>query len=382
MTSTITASTDAGRRRRIIPALLALAVAVAACGGDTTTSTTQTPVTTTTVPDTTTTPPTTVPTEPTVVDWDDRDATVTLDGGWSLTHCEGEAPLWCVSRDGEVVGVLEYFIADPLSYDVYDLDADAETNLRAIAQNFIDAFVQDRAAGCGADYRFEPIEPKAFDFGANPGLAYGFRGVTADGAASEYNLQYSTLSHGRLIFMVAAAYDEGGCPGKDDLVSFDSSTLAEFQPHLEALLTSSPLPGGDPETGLALPDGFNFAWILEVEDGLVVDPAYVLSGDEARAQAIADGVIAEGEDLPNDLYIWNPTEDRIRVQMADEVKWTVIASGADQALAARESSREEVAAILGGGDSGDVYGLTPDFAPFDLLVIGGRVIEVNQRYLP
>ena len=372
-------------RLRILPAVLALAVVVAACGGDTageSTTTTQPPTTTTTVPDTTTTPPTTTPTEPVVIDWLDRAMTVTLDGGWTVTHCEGDAPLLCVSRDGEIAGVLEWFIADPLSYDAYDPAADDETNLRAIATDFIGIFEQDRASGCGAEYGFEPIAPTAFDFGGNPGLAYGFQGVTAGGAPSEYNLQYSTLAHGRLIFLVAAAYDEGGCPGKDDTISFDSAVLQEFQPHLEELLVASPLPGGDPETGLALPDGFNFAWILEAEDGLIVDPAHVLSGDAAREQAVADGVIAEGEDLPNDIYIWNPTEDRIRVQMADEVKWTVIAPGGDGALAARASSQDEVAAILAGGDPGDVYGVMPGFAPFDLLVIGGEVVEVNERYLP
>lgn len=237
-------------RMRIIPTLLALAVTLAACGDDTAVETTTTqPTTTTTVPDTTTTPPTTIPTEPVVIDWDDRDMSVALDGGWTVTHCEGDAPLLCVSRDGDFVGVLERFIADPFSYTTYDPAADDETNLRAIAADFIAVFEQDRASGCGADYGFEPIEPTTFDFGGNSGLAYGFQGVTASGMPSEYNLQYTTLSNGRLIFLVAAAYDEGGCPGKDELISFDSATLQEFQPHLETLLASSPLPGGEPETG-------------------------------------------------------------------------------------------------------------------------------------
>lgn len=371
-------------RMRIIPSLLALAIVLAACGGDTAVDATTTtpPTTTTTVPDPTTTPPTTIPTEPVVIDWDDRDMSVALDGGWTVTHCEGDAPLLCVSRDGGLVGVLERVIADPFTYTTYDPAADDETNLRAIAADFISIFEQDRASGCGADYGFEPTEPTAFDFGGNSGLAYGLQGVTAGGAPSEYNLQYSTLAHGRLIFLVAAAYDEGGCPGKDGLISFDSATLGEFQPHLETLLASSPLPGGDPETGLALADGYNFVWILDAGEGLVVDPAYVLSGQEARDQAVADGAIADGEDLPNDFYLWNPTEGRIRLRMADEVKWTVIAPGDDGGLAARASSQEEVAAILAGGDSGDVYGVMPGFAPFDVLVANGEVVEVNQRYLP
>ncbi|MEX2423613.1 MAG: hypothetical protein WD990_06515, partial [Acidimicrobiia bacterium] len=180
---------------------------------------------------------------------------------------------------------------------------------------------------------------------------------------------------------VAPAYDEGGCPGKDDLISFDCETLEAFQPHLEALLTNSPLPGGDLETGLSLPDGQNFAWILSVDGGLVVDPARVLSGEEARLQAAADGVIPDGEDLPNDIYLHNPTEDRLRVRVAEDVLWTVIVSGAD-GLTATETDRETIASILAGGDPGDIYGLTPEFMPFDLLVVDGKVVEISERYLP
>jgi hypothetical protein len=372
-------------RKRTPLLLLTLAVLVVACGADTVDETTTTQPTTTTTQPTTTTEPTTTTTVPSaggVFDWDDRSASLDFGDGWTVGHCEGEAPLVCVSRDGDLVGVLELFIADPLTYTAFDPAADDERNLRAIGADFVDAFQTDRASGCGADYVVEALEPRAIEMGGNPALAYGFRGALGDGSASEHNLQYATLSHGRLIFLVGAAYDEGGCPGKDDMVSFDSTTLAAFQPHLEAMLEASALPGGDLETGLSLPEGFNFAWILSMEEALVVDPARVLSGEEAQLQAVADGVIAEGEDLPNDYYIHNPTEEAIGVRMAEEVKWTVIAPGADGALAARDTDRDTIAAILAGGDTGDTYGLAPEFMPFDLLVIGGEVVEVNQRYFP
>ena len=366
--------------------LLALSLVIAACGNDgaeagsTTTqpTTTTAPTTTTVAPQTTTT---TAPPMSVQIDWDDPDMDVELPDGWAVSRCEGSAPLLCVAHDGEVVGVVERFIADPLTYSAYDSEADDAANLRAIAADFVEAFAADRAVGCGDGYVLEPIEPEPFEWGGTSGLAYGFRGTTADGTPSEYNLQYSTISHGRLIFLVSAAYDEGGCPGKDDLISFDTATLAAFQPHLETLLVDSPLPGGDPESGLALPEGQNFAWILAVDGGLVVDPARVLSGEEARLQAVADGVIPEGEDLPNDIYIHNPAEERIRVRVADDVIWTVIVSGAD-GLTSTETDRETIASILAGGDPGDIYGLTPDFMPFDLLVVDGEVIEINERYLP
>jgi hypothetical protein len=378
-------------RTRVIPLLLALSVVVAACGSDgadaeaptstTEPTTTTAPTTTTTAPPDTTTTTTNPPASPTAIDWDDRAMTVELGVGWTVSHCEGSAPLLCVARDGEVVGVIERFIADPHTYTVYDSEVDDALNLRAIASDFVDAFVADREAGCGQGYVVEPLEPEPFGWGGHSGLPYGFRGTAADGTPSEYQLQYSTISHGRLIFLVAAAYDEGGCPGKDDLTSFDTAGLEAFQPHLEALLANSPLPGGDPETGLSLPDGQNFAWILSLDGELMVDPARVLSGEEARLQAVADGVIPDGEDLPNDIYIHNPTEDRLRVRVADDAVWTVIVSGAD-GLTPTETDRETIVSILAGGDPGDIYGLTPEFMPFDLLVVDGEVVEISEVYLP
>jgi hypothetical protein len=109
--------------------------------------------------------------------------------------------------------------------------------------------------------------------------------------------------------------------------------------------------------------------------------ARMLSGEEARLQAVADGVIPEGEELPNDVYLHNPTEDRLRVRVADDAIWTVIVSGAD-GLTPTETDRETIAAILAGGDTGDIYGLTPDFMPFNLLVIDGEVVEISEVYLP
>ncbi|HVR33230.1 MAG TPA: hypothetical protein VMS74_11050, partial [Acidimicrobiia bacterium] len=105
-------------------------------------------------------------------------------------------------------------------------------------------------------------------------------------------------------------------------------------------------------------------------------------GEEARLQAVADGVIPADEDLPNDIYLYNPSEEQLHVRVADDVTWLVLAPGADGALAARESDRETIASILAGGDPGDIYGLTPEFMPFDLLVINGEVVEISERYLP
>jgi hypothetical protein len=363
-------------RSRLIPVLVALTILASACAGGEGSPTTTTPTPTSTIQPTTTTPP-----PSTVFDWDDRAATATVDG-WTVGYCEGDAPFLCIEKDGAVVGLIEIFVRDPLTYTAYDPTTTDDTNLRALAADFVEAFEADRPSGCGAGYLVEAVEPQPFGYAGTDGLVHGFRGTFADGTPSELHLQYAALSHGRLIVLLASAYDEAGCPGKDDTASFDVDTLEEFRPVLEQLLADSPAPGGDADTGFVLPDGQVFAWILAVDGGLVVDPALVLSGEEARLQAIADGVIPDGEDLPNDIYLYNPTSEAIMVRVADDVKWLVIAPGADGGLASRETDLETISSILAGGDTGDIYGLTPEFMPFDLLVIDGVVVEISERYLP
>ncbi len=176
------------------------------------------------------------------VDWDDPSRAARFNGGWEVRACEGDAPLLCVSRDGAVVGVVEALAYPVASFDDLDVEADDAANLAALAAGFVEALGSDRAAGCGADYGFEPIDPEPVRLGEAQGLAYGFTGTRADGQPSELNLQYSAIVGDRIVSIVAAAYDEGGCPGRDDLSSFDSATLAAFRPMLEALLTITPLP--------------------------------------------------------------------------------------------------------------------------------------------
>lgn len=176
------------------------------------------------------------------VDWTDPGRVVTFDGGWAVRACEGDAPLLCVERDGTPVGVVEATTYPVASFDTLDPERTADENLRTLAAGFVETFEADRAAGCGAEYVFEPLPAAPFTLGAEPGVVYGFAGTMPDGQASELNLQYAAIVGDRIVAVTAIAYDEGGCPGRDDLSSFDSGTLAAFRPFLETVLINSPLP--------------------------------------------------------------------------------------------------------------------------------------------
>lgn len=138
-------------------------------------------------------------------------------------------------------------LAYPLeSFEGYEPAATPVDILALIAADFLESMKADRRAGCGEDYRFEKIRPEPFVLGGRPGISYGSAGTLGDGSPAELNLQYSTVVDENLVLMVEAAYDEGGCPGKDELLSFDSAGLADFRPQLEQLLEASPLPAVAP----------------------------------------------------------------------------------------------------------------------------------------
>lgn len=223
--------------------MLTLTVVLAACVGSVsepaeTTSTPAPPP-----PSSTTTITTTPPTggSDRVIDWSDS-SPVALEDGWTVRSCEGDAPILCVERDGNTVGGVEANAFPIASFDALDPGADDKTNLQLFARSFLDTFEADRAAGCGADYRFAPIDPEPFPLGGEVGITYGFVGTTADDEPSELNLQYATIQDDHVVTVVAVAYDEGGCPGRDELSGFDSESLAAFRPYLEEILKVSPLP--------------------------------------------------------------------------------------------------------------------------------------------
>jgi hypothetical protein len=261
-------------RTRVL--FVALTLATAACASATTDAstvpTTLPGTTTTTTTATTTTAPS--PTEiPPSIDWENPQNPVAVGVGWVIARCEGEAPLLCISRDGDIVGVVEWFVADPFTYDVYDPEADEEANLRAIAADFIDSFVADRAAGCGADYAVDPTRSGAARVWWRDRARLWVPGNDERrhtfGAASAV----PDLLQGQADPVDGKRLRRERMPRRGGLATFDSAGLEALRPHLELLLALSPLPGGDPESGHALPDGSTFVWMLADDDhGFVRSP--------------------------------------------------------------------------------------------------------------
>lgn len=230
MTPRRTLSPPTARPRVLLAAAVALALVVAACGGD----------------DDTGRGPTDPPAA-TVVDWTAR--TVTVDGGaFAVAFCEGEGPFLCFSRAGEVVGTAELVDFPTTSHDIVtgvhaeggsDLDA-----LRALATDFVTHFTADRAEGCGPDYVVTGDTVSELSVGGHDGLRYGFS-ATREGQRLERVVQYSVIDGDTLFLLTAGGLEPESCLPREG--EFTVADLEAALPVLDRIATGSRLPARDHE---------------------------------------------------------------------------------------------------------------------------------------
>ena len=207
----------------------------------------------TVVADTTTTAPVSAPSSTTTttiittttvgdvspVDWSDATTVVELVDGWTVARCEGEAPILCVERDGEIAGLVEA-ISHPV--DEVGESVDPSESLQVLADGFVESMTADRAVGCGPDYVVEPLPVEDVSVGGLPGVRFGYSGLLADGTLSELVVHHATIDGDRAVVLAAPAYAADGCPGRDELPSFHPADLASLVPELGAIVAVSPLP--------------------------------------------------------------------------------------------------------------------------------------------
>ena len=144
-----------------------------------------------------------------------------------------------------------------------------------------------------------------------------------------------------------------------------------------------PVVGPTPEVD----DGEWFAFVTVGEDEtgtptLAVDLAEMLTGEEARQQAVEDGVIGEGEDLPNDFYIHNPEQEMELLQMADGSDIRVVSG--DDTSQMLEITMEQLEALYKGEYVGSpVYGVVPNTPiPMNVTVSDRMITDLTMVYLP
>lgn len=215
--------------------------------------------------------------DPITVDLSPGGAAVPLENGWTVQHCEGDAPFLCVrDADGDVLGTVEYG-----SYPASDAIARAVAEgtvaeaLEAMAREQHTAIEADRARGCGSGYEYQPEPVQPTTIGGEPAAVYAFSGVV-DGREIERHRSYYTVHRGQLWILSAPASDPDGCMATD-LGEFTPADLAIFEPYLERIVAGSRLP----DAGRALIDGI----VVGVDGGLEGGLLYLLwQGAKERIQ--------------------------------------------------------------------------------------------------
>lgn len=137
-------------------------------------------------------------------------------------------------------------------------------------------------------------------------------------------------------------------------------------------------------TVAGMPAGETFAYLVEVgSDSVTIDPARMLTGEQARAAAAEDGVIGPNEDLPNDFYIVNPDPGSTSVDVDPDATVTVLAFDSAGAMVESPIGLSDLAAAFRGEDPGvEIYGLVPGEFPVTVVIENGTVQSIEQTYLP
>ena len=131
------------------------------------------------------------------------------------------------------------------------------------------------------------------------------------------------------------------------------------------------------------PEIEQFAFVRAIDESEIrFDPATMLTGEEAVEAAQADGVLAEGETLPNDYYISNPETEEIVATLASGGTYVMIGFDNYGGLIDRQLARDELVAVLNGANIDAFYGIVPGDTPMILTLSGETVVAARQQYLP
>ena len=142
--------------------------------------------------------------------------------------------------------------------------------------------------------------------------------------------------------------------------------------------------GGDSSP---IADGRHFGYVQSVDASanpatISVDVAEFLVGEEATAAAVEDGVIAEGEAVPNDYYIRNPAEDVVMLDVAEEVRVTHVQCP-DSCTEGLPGQFEAFAASF--DDPGE-KSLQDEYrgsqSQYWITVRDGEAVAIDEQYLP
>lgn len=169
------------------------------------------------------------------------------------------------------------------------------------------------------------------------------------------------------------------------IVAWRTTATAEPGPSPEPTTTTSiPDTTTTPPEAAPVPDGKSFAYVKEIDgDRIVIDLAELLTGEEARRAAVEDGLIGEGEDLPNDVYIRNTDKESYQLEVAPDAKIVVLVFDDGGSIVEEQIKLNQLEVAFTGSFNGlTIYGLVAGEFPVTIEIEGGVVTGFQQVYLP
>ena len=164
-----------------------------------------------------------------------------------------------------------------------------------------------------------------------------------------------------------------------------AACVSTTAPSTTAPTTTAGVPSPTATTGVptTVPAVEQFAFVRSIDESQIrYDPATMLTGDEAAEAARADGVLGEGETLPNDYYISNQDETEIAAGFDPGGNFILIGFDATGALADRQLSAEEFIGALNSPGVEEFYGIVPGEVPMILTLQDDTIVAARQQYLP
>ncbi|MBE9052865.1 hypothetical protein IQ243_21060 [Nostocales cyanobacterium LEGE 11386] len=177
--------------------------------------------------------------------------------GWQVAPCEGNAPLLCVSSQGELLGTVEIGVYPvknnpdfqknliaagiPLGSKVESKNPEYQnqvlTALSSWIADFDTALAKDRQGKYKNKISFSAYPPQQVSIGQLQGMRYGFVGIKQEGGVQEQHISHVAFD-GTTLYIITTAFEPGSITGKFEKLE----NLAIFQPYLSAIVADLRLP--------------------------------------------------------------------------------------------------------------------------------------------
>ncbi|MEA5502151.1 hypothetical protein VB735_03315 [Halotia wernerae UHCC 0503] len=183
--------------------------------------------------------------------------TTSAPSGWKVAPCEGNAPLLCVSSQGEILGTVEIGVypvnnnpdfqnnliatgiplGSKIDYQSPKYQNQVLTALKTWVADLDTTLAKDRQSTYSNNIVFSAYPPQQIPVGKLQGLRYGFVGLKQEGGVQEQHIGHVAFD-GMALYVISTAFDPGSVTGKFEKLE----NLAIFQPYLDAIAANLNLP--------------------------------------------------------------------------------------------------------------------------------------------